>query len=86
MHGLYYIKINFNVYTCSGQYLGIVEINKNNKTTDTISVIHADMHTDSNHLSPFLLLLNIKKREEKHHYRNRTTLSSLEKNKYHTRS
>jgi len=35
MHRLYYIKINFNIHTCSDKYLDFVEINKNNKATDT---------------------------------------------------
>lgn len=88
---LYCIKINFKACLCSGQYLGNVEINKNNKTTDAThqhNKSHADMHTNSNHLNPFLLLLNIKqnkennKKKEKNHCRNTTTSISSEQNKY----
>lgn len=58
--GLYYTdKINFKACLCSGQYLGI-----DADATHQHTKSHADMHTNSNHLSPFLLLLNIKQNKQ----------------------
>lgn len=57
---LHYIKTNFKACTWSGQYHGTVEINRMKKQQMQQTKSHADMHTNSNHLSPFLLLLSIK--------------------------
>lgn len=83
---LYCIKINFKACLCSGQYLGNVEINKNNKTTDAThqhNKSHADMHTNSNHLNPFLLLLNIKQNKQNNKKKRKKIIVEIQLLQFH---